>query len=537
MSEVNCSFDSVEPMRDVSPLLLSKLPKKTSILPVKGFTLPLLQPSLAWECNFLTMAFLGAFLAILSESHRSYVYGLLGVIAFDATVYYNRKSTMAGVPYTFPFVALASMILDPVRFWSEQTHLAVNSEEGMSSNTLIGTFVVLVTDTKLCQEILASDGIVRGLPHPDARWLLGSRHSMNLDDDEAYKTFRCLLTPLLLTYDAPWMTQGLVDVCRNQLNRICVTGKTSNKAMDVRIAFGSLTSSVSQELFLGPHINDAFQGELDSDIHTLVNGFIWFPFPFLNNRLARTIHAKTRILRQLMTIIPNVRSYLDTGKEPRCLLEHWVSVINSVSKDKAHPQFNVSSYTDLDVVTSVLAFMISVQTNFTSSLTYSIDILATRPDVVSRIRIEIIDVGVNNLLTMIQDPAKLTYTRKVSTQILQHRPPVAMIPCLTKQATTLGKRSIPKGTIVIVADRTSLPFNPDSEIVDTKITKTTTFGGGNHQCPVSRFAESMLTVFLAVLVDGYDFERVGSRPSVEDVMYCYSTVFPLKNDFLFTRHS
>ena len=530
MSEVNCPSDAVEPMQNVSPLLLSELPNKPSLA---GFTLPFLQPSVAWECNFLTMAFLGAFLAILSESHRTYVYGLLGIIAFDATVYYNRKSTMAGVPYTFPLVSLASMILDPLRFWSEQIHIAVTSEDGMSSNTLVGTFVVMVTNIKLCQQIMASERIVRGLPHSNARWLLGASHSMNLDN-EAHNAFRCLFTHVHLSNNAPWMmTKGLVELCRQQLKRICATGKESNKAIDVRIAFGAVTASVLQELFLGLHIDDVTRWELDfNDICPWVHGFVWFPLPFFNNRLVRKAHAKTRILQQLLTIISNIRSHLDAGKDPRCLLEHWVLAIMSASKETAHPQYQVSSSTDMDVANIVLDFMIAAQNNLTSSLTYSIDILATRPEVVSTMRMEITAVGVDNLWTTIQDPAKLPYTRRVTSQILQHRPPVAMIPCFAKQSTTLGKHSIPKGTIVIVADKTNLPFDPDSEKVSTKSIITT---GGYHQYPGSQYAESILIVFLALIIDGYDFERVGSRPSVEDVMYCYSTVFPLKNDFLFTE--
>mmetsp|Transcript_33292 Transcript_33292/g.54954 ORF Transcript_33292/g.54954 Transcript_33292/m.54954 type:complete len:96 (+) Transcript_33292:3-290(+) len=74
-------------------------------------------------------------------------------------------------------------------------------------------------------------------------------------------------------------------------------------------------------------------------------------------------------------------------------------------------------------------------------------------------------------------------------------------------------------------------FNPDVVNPDPQFVKTPIFGGGQHKCPGRRYAESLLAVFMAVLVTEYNFERVGKRPDVDDIIY-YPTLFPSENMFI-----
>lgn len=509
----------------------------TPAMSTQPFTLPLTVPSLAWESNFLTMAVLGAFLAALPEFYRTFVYGILVIVVVDAAQYYTTKGKMAGVPYTLPFVSLASMLLDPVRFWAEQADLAVGSGEGVSSNTFVGKFVVFVTDAKLCREIMAADGIFQLYKHPNARWLLSANCVMHLKE-EPHKAFCDILTPALVSNEALAMYATAQErVCRQCLKILCDEGKT--KAVDIRIAFARMTATASLESFVGPHLNDSLCRDLESDLRLFTLGFLGVPVPLLDTRLNMAIRAKGRIQQHILKIIPDARAHIDTGKHPRCVLEHWLLTRKTTANEWSAPK--VPGCTDLDLVTSVLEFLFAAQDKVNSALTTSVDVLATRPDVVAKIRREFKSQGTDDICTMIQDSKTLQYTRMVVNQVLHHRPPVPMVPYLAKKATSLGGYSIPKGSIVIPSiayaarmSEVGLAFDPERTDPDSETVPI--FGAGQHKCPGQRYVQSFLTVFLGVVAGGYDLERVGPRPSADDIIYL-PTLFPAKNDFLITERS
>ena len=137
----------------------------------------------------------------------------------------------------------------------------------------------------------------------------------------------------------------------------------------------------------------------------------------------------------------------------------------------------------------------------------------------------------------------LPYTSKVAIQLLHHKPPVPMIPHIAKRTTTLGGRTIPKNTIVIpsitYSARTSgasTEFLPDRTDDDSMFVSTVVFGAGQHKCPGRRYAESLLLVFLGVLVQNYDFTRVNRRPTMDEFVY-YPTTFPNDCHFIITKRA
>ena len=132
----------------------------------------------------------------------------------------------------------------------------------------------------------------------------------------------------------------------------------------------------------------------------------------------------------------------------------------------------------------------------------------------------------------------MPYVNKVANQMLHHKPPVPMVPHLTKKDTTLAGHTIRKGTIAIPsimysarASGASIEFLPEREDADSLFVKTVTFGAGQHKCPGRRYAECLMNVFLAVLAAEYDFERTGPRPSADEFIY-YPTLFPVDSKFI-----
>jgi cytochrome P450 len=117
-----------------------------------------------------------------------------------------------------------------------------------------------------------------------------------------------------------------------------------------------------------------------------------------------------------------------------------------------------------------------------------------------------------------------------------------MIPHITTKATTLGGHRIGKGVVAIPSitysarsSGMSLEFDPSTPDDDHMFVKCVTFGGGQHKCPGRRYAESLLVVFLAVLAQGYDWRRAGSRRPTEDEFIYFPTIFPADTMFAITR--
>jgi sterol 22-desaturase len=528
--------DSSDRLKDVSthPTLIEKSSSKDNssskkaLLPTETF---------AWELNAISVAALVAVYAALPESLYSYFYGFLALITIDAARYYSFRGSTPGVPYTLPFVSLLSMLVRPVRFWHEQGQIALKGNQGMSTNTLVGKFMIFISDPKLCREVMLGEGTFQIYAHPNAKWLFGPGNLIYMPT-EMHKSFRAILTPALFSNEALTMyAQAQEKICRQYLSKIARKCQETNKAVDVRVEFRSLAAAASQESFMGPYLNDKLRQQLEYDILEFTVGFLCFPFPYLGTGLAKAVQAKHRLLDTIITFLPPAREYVRAGNEPRCLLEHWAVAILAAAKAKGVGETEIPGCSDLDLAMTVMDFLFAAQDATNSALTAAADVLATRPDVVAKITQEVQQLD-RPLYTMIRDSDQLVFTTKASKQLLHHKPPVPMIPHLALRDTTLGGRPIPKGAILIPsminaakASGSSDVFDPYLETLpDPEFVKTPLFGGGQHKCPGRRYAESLLTVFVSVLCTGYEFERVGPRPDVDDIMY-YPTVFPGSNLF------
>jgi cytochrome P450 len=487
----------------------------------------------AWEVNAVCVAALVAIYAALPASYVSFFYAFLFIVSVDACRYYYFRGKTPGVPYTLPFMNIVSMILHPVRFWGEQAQISMQGSVGMSTNTLAGKNMLFVTDVKLCREIMTGEGVFQIYAHPNAKWLFGPGNLIYMGT-EAHKQFRALLTPALFSNEALTMyAEAQEGVCRRFLKSISQNCMDKRKELDVRIAFRSMAAAASQESFLGPYLNDTLRKDLENDILVFTLGFLCFPFPYLGTGLSKAIQAKHRIMGAIEKMMPLARQHVESGKEPRCLLEHWAVSMGSASVE------STKGFSDKDIAMTVMDFLFAAQDATNSALTFACDVLATRPDVVQKVRDEVLkETKDRPLWSLIRDPERLQYTSKAAVQLLHHKPPVPMIPHLALQNTTLGGRKVPKGTVLIPSivhsaktSGSSATYDPDGELTDAQFVKTPIFGGGQHKCPGRRYAESLLTVFLAIMLTEYEWERVGPRPEVDDIMY-YPTLFPKENMFL-----
>ena len=185
--------------------------------------------------------------------------------------------------------------------------------------------------------------------------------------------------------------------------------------------------------------------------------------------------------------------------------------------------------------------MFAAQDATNSALTYAADVLEARPDVMEKMQEEVesaLGKGGKDAWTKLRDAEALPYTLKVANQMLHHKPPVPMIPHLSKKASFLGGHPAGSGAVLIPSlfysarvSGASVEFLPEREDADPQFVKCMTFGGGQHKCPGRRYAETLVSVFLTVVAPNFRFERVGERPDEDNFIY-FPTLFPAQNDFL-----
>jgi len=493
-----------------------------------------------WELNFYSFTTLTFIYYILPEKYQSVMKVIFGLIAVDAARYYHMKGSMAGVPYTLPFVSLVAMIVKPVRFWTEMANIAMASKDGLCTNTLVGKFLIFCTDPKLCRDILTGEGVYGVYAHPNAKWLFGSKNLIYLEKDP-HKAFRKILGPALFSSEAlEQYSECQESVVRRFLTKYQLQCEKSKKPIDIRVAFRSMAAAASQESFLGPYLSDDLRVSLEEDILEFTMGFLCAPFPYFGTGLSKAIDAKNRIEENVRKIVPVARQHVIDGKAPRCLLERWyISIIETAKEQDIDPQ-EVPGCHDDDIARTVLDFLFAAQDATNSALTYTADVLEAHPDVMERLCEEVESVlgkGAKNAWTKLRDTALLPYTLKVANQMLHHKPPVPMIPHLSKKASYLGGHYVGSGAVLIPSlfyaarvSGASVEFLPERQDADSQFVKCMTFGGGQHKCPGRRYAESLLSVFVAVVAANFRFERVGDRPDEDNFIY-YPTLFPAKNTF------
>jgi sterol 22-desaturase len=486
------------------------------------------------ELNVYSAAAL-ALLFYFTPTHVAWVWkGIFAFLAADCAHFYYQKGSMEAVPYTLPFVALTSMIISPNRFWSELAGRAMRKGDGMCGTTLCPfTYLVFCTDPNKCREIMTGEGTYGIYAHPNAKYLFGEKNLIYLPS-EPHKQFRGVLTPALFSAEAlALFAQAQEKVVRRYMNAY------ANTTIDAQVQFRSMAAASSQESFLGPYLTDELREHLEKDILTFTMGFLCFPVPFVFG-LKKAIQAKDRIEHTIHQIIPKSREYMKQGNPPRCMLDYWSAALIQAGKEQGcEPQSVLDCCQDDDMARTVLDFLFAAQDATNSALTASLDVLDAHRHVLAKMRQEVDSFGENASIADNKD--RLAYISKVANQMLHHRPPVPMIPHITKKPTTLGGHRIGKNVVAIpsitYSARTSgmsLEFNPTREDDDRMFVKCVTFGGGQHKCPGRRYAESLLVVFLAVLAQDYDWHRTGPRPTEDEFVY-FPTIFPRDTEFVITK--
>ncbi|KAF3034940.1 hypothetical protein E8E11_001239 [Didymella keratinophila] len=254
-----------------------------------------------------------------------------------------------------------------------------------------------------------------------------------------------------------------------------------------------------------------------------------------------TLQGKTHAAASKELGKEDVLESMASGTEPTCIADLWVlgtmastssrSMTSDSDKISDNPFNRVQHLSAEELGRNIFGFFVGQQEPQTGATTWLFQILAHRPDVVERIRVENIavrdgDKGKRLDITM---QKLLIYTTAVVKEVLRYRPPVSIISYeVTAPLPVTSSYTIPKGAIVIPSYYTALhdpqaysdpeSFDPDCWITGNAASKTKNwlaFGAGPHKCLGQRLVIMPLTHMIGKAAMEVDREHYPTSRSKE----------------------
>lgn len=242
------------------------------------------------------------------------------------------------------------------------------------------------------------------------------------------------------------------------------------------------------------------------------------------------------------------------GGETNCIMDQWIKLIlesmayttrvasgaSMEGIEKPYPLLR--EFSDYEIAQTVFTFLFASQDATSSAVTYLFQIMAQRPDVLDKVRAEnlALRAGDRSKRVNMDDMDKLVYTRGVIRELLRYRPPVLMVPYMTKKAFPLTDTyTVPKGAMVIP---TTYPAMRDPEVypdpdtydpmrwvtgdADVRGAKNfLVFGTGAHYCIGQVYVQRNLMLMVGMASMYVDW--VHHPTPLSEKIKVFATIFPM----------
>ena len=165
----------------------------------------------------------------------------------------SGKGSIPGPSFPLPFLGgLIEMVKDPYAFWERQR---VYSERGVSYNSLFGQFIVFVTDPVKSRELMVVNDPEKMLMvlHPSAKNILG-KNNMAFDHGPGHKLIRKSFLSLFTRKALSVYVQLQDGIIRRHMSEWLE--QYENKEFEIRTFLRDMNLMTSQEVFVGPYLDD-----------------------------------------------------------------------------------------------------------------------------------------------------------------------------------------------------------------------------------------------------------------------------------------
>jgi len=417
----------------------------------------------------------------------------------------GNNKRLPGPTFAPPFIGkIFSIIADPEKFWDDQRNFGE-----LSWNSLVGKFMVFATSLPVVRAAFQQNGPDSFLLtlHPNGEIILGA-DNIAFQHGPSHKALRASFLSLftrkaLSTYI---VTQyGLIQKHLDTWVKMCEQSKDHVEMWPhVRL----LNTLTSQTVFLGDNLSEH---ELFTDLFlVMTQGFLSLPLCVPGTGLWDAARAKDKIVIMLEAAVGKSKKWVSAGNEPRCLLDFWsqhMLKLIAVNDGPTPPEHS----SDREMGMVMMDFLFAAQDASTSSLTWTLALMADHPEILARVREEQQAVRPNHEPITYELMDKMTFTRAVVMEILRFRPPAPMLVFTAQKDMKLTEDyTIPKSGVLIAdiwkptiegfpngttfdPDRWLAPRREDVQYRDSFLT----FGLGPHLCVGQNYAINHLATFLA----------------------------------------
>ena len=288
-----------------------------------------------------------------------------------------------------------------------------------------------------------------------------------------------------------------------------------------------LNMDTSLRVFCGPHIEDDAAREITENYWriTVALELVNFPFAFPGTKVWKAIQARKIAMKHLMDAASKSKAAMAAGKEPECMLDHWVSTM-------AEPSYKGrTDFSDREMAMVVFSFLFASQDAMSSGAIYGFQHLADHPEILAKVRAEQERVrgGDPHRALTLEMLDEMTYLRAFVRESLRVKPPVTMVPYLATKAFPISDSyTVPSGSMVIasiypsVHDPEVFPqpgeLQPDRWLdpegsANQNPKNYLIFGNGPHRCIGVEYAIMNIMIVLADAAMLLNFDHVQTPES------------------------
>ena len=334
-----------------------------------------------------------------------------------------------------------------------------------------------------------------------------------------------------------------------------ISKQNGGQAIPFMPQFRELMCAVSCRTFVGHYMTEAAVKKIADDYYNITAALDLVNFPIIIP-FTRTWYGKraaNMVLEEFTNCAAKSKARMAAGGSITCIMDGWIkSMLDSekyrqkLATGKPVPQEEKPAqllriFSDLEIAMTVFTFLFASQDATSSASTWLFQLMADRPEVLDRVREENLRVrnGDRNIRFSMDILENMPYTRAVVKEVLRYRPPVIMVPYMTKKSFPITPEyTAPKGSMVVPSvwpalhDPDVYP-NPDYFDPDRWISGTAedakknwlVFGTGPHYCLGQTYAQLNLMAMVGKASMMMDWEHWATERS-EDIKV-FATIFPM----------
>ncbi|TIA87037.1 hypothetical protein E3P99_03441 [Wallemia hederae] len=465
------------------------------------------------------------------------------LLVLEQAVYKWKKGHLPGPSWSIPIIGRFADSLNP----SLENYMSGWKLGDLSAVSVFNIFIVQAAKNEYSRKIFSSGSYAEPCLVASAKKVLDPNNWVFLNGkvhSDYRKGLNVLFTRKALSSYLPIQE----SIYRKYFDQWTKESTPKSYMMAMR----DLNMETSLKVFCGDYIPQHAQDDI-SDKYWLITvalELVNFPFAWPGTKVYNAIKARKVAIKWFEYASAQSKARMALGEEPECLIDHWTKAMHEAKHndrdDGSSKVLRAREFSDNEIAMVVLSFLFASQDAMTSGVVYIFQLLADNPAILAKVREEQYRVrgGDVESATTLDMLDQMTYTRACIKESLRVKPPVIMVPYMTKKAFPITKEyTVPKGTMLIPSIYPSLHdpavyadpeafvperwlANADGEPSDAEKAASNylVFGHGPHHCLGKEYAVLHMTALIGAASVLMDWDHIVTPDS--NNVQVIATIFP-----------